>query len=281
MLPDFLVVGAMKAGTTTLKDYLAEVPQIFMPPNEVYFFSDDSYYAQGLQSYERLFHNANYNQVLGERTTTYSYLPSVPERIQKHLPDVKLIWLFREPVARSYSHYWHSAKNGSERLSFEKAIAREGERIQTDFFRGYLKRSRYVEQVRRYLQFFPKENMIFVLFEELIRDPAQLINRILKYLNVEYRISENPIYKHSHATYAPQNVPLQWLACRVFGKTLPFRVVKRLNRRSEPGYPKMSEQLREKLRQEFFEPNQELAELTGLDLSAWNQPVKPPVAVSR
>ena len=268
MLPNFMIVGAMKAGTTTFHHYLAEIDTVFMPDQEVKFFSDDAAYAGGLERYERLFDAAESRMVVGERTTTYSYVPSVPGRIHRHLPDVKLIWMFREPVSRTYSHYWHSATAGSERLGFEEAIAREPERIRQDIFRGYAKRSLYAEQVERYLEYFPQENMLFLLFEEFVRDPATVLNRTLKFLSVDHVVG-TVAPKHSHKTYAPRSQQVQWMARTLFGKRRPFRLVSRFNRSDVLGYPRMSEQMRSELRERFQIPNERLAQITGLDLSLW------------
>jgi hypothetical protein len=268
-LPNFIIVGAMKAGTTTFHHYLADLDDVFMPGYEVQFFNNDAEYARGLSRYERLFRAGESKAVVGERTTTYSYVPSVPQRIHRHLPDVKLIWIFREPAARTYSHYWHSAKSGNERLSFAEAIAREPERIKRDFFRGYARRSHYAEQVERYLQFFPKERMLFLLFEEFVRDPAGTLNRTLEFLSVDHRINA-VVPKHDHPTYAPRWLHLQWAARRLFEKNKPFRLVSRFNRGNEPGYPKMSEEMRAHLKETFREPNRRLSQLTGLDLGIWD-----------
>ncbi len=136
-LPNFIIVGAMKSGTSTLRDLLTLRDDVFLPPGEVHFFSDDEKYARGMDWYASLFATAQTAVAVGEKTPTYSYLPECAVRIHQHLPDVKLVWLFRDPVARTYSHYWHSVKNGSERLSFHAAIETESDRVRKDRWRGY------------------------------------------------------------------------------------------------------------------------------------------------
>jgi hypothetical protein len=252
-----------------------------MPDYELKFFSTDADYSRGLDSYERIFEGGEGKVAVGERTTTYSYVPSVAERIHRHLPDVKLIWVFREPVSRTYSNYWHSAKAGSERLKFEDAIAREPDRIQKDLFRGYVKRSLYVEQVERFLQYFPKEHMLFLLFEEFVRDPTTALNRTLEFLDVPHRFSNPVPAKHDHLSSAPRSLHLQWMARRMFDKSRPFRLVSRFNRSADAGYPKMSEHMRARLKETFREPNQRLAQLTGLDLSVWEADRRAPQRAGR
>jgi hypothetical protein len=275
MLPNFIIVGAMKAGTTTFHEYLSEGEGVFMPRPELKFFSTDADYARGMDWYESFFAGSDSKVAVGERTTTYSYVPSVAERIHRHLPDVKLIWIFREPVSRTYSHYWHSAKAGSETLSFEQAIARESERIKKDIFRGYAKRSLYAEQVERYLRYFSKEQMLFLLFEDFLREPANVLNRTLKFLNVDAIVRDPGIPKQNNPSYAPRYLHLQWAARKLFDKSKPFRLVTRINRSATPGYPRMSEHMRARLRETFREPNQQLAELTRLNLAIWDTPVRP------
>lgn len=271
MLPNFLIVGAMKAGTTTLRNYLARVDQVWIYPGEIRFFSQDDKYARGLSWYETLFEPARGRMAVGEKSPAYSYRPHVPERIHRCLPDVKLIWIFREPVARTHSHYWHAACRGKERLSFHAAIAREEERVRRNLLRGYAKRSRYAEQVERYLQFFTAEQMLFLLFEDLVRDPPTVLNRVLAFLGVDGAVESLPSRNHSNITRAPRSVQLQWLARTVFKNGPAFDLVKRFNVRPKGGYPRISPELRERLTKEFQGPNQQLEALTGLDLSAWKR----------
>lgn len=271
MLPNFIVVGAMKAGTTTLRDYLSGIEQVWIYPGEARFFSQDRRYARGLGWYESLFEPAAGKLAVGEKSPSYAYQPHVPQRIYECLPTVKLIWIFREPVSRAYSHYWHSATRGKEPLSFRTAILREDERVRRSILRGYAKRSRYAEQVSRYLQFFPKEQMLFLLFEDLVRNPTAVLNRVLAFLEVDTQFERNPPRTHSNVTRAPRSVQLEWLARTVFKKSTGYRLVKRLNVRRERGYPSIPKDLQERLAREFLKPNEELAALTGLDLSIWNK----------
>jgi hypothetical protein len=270
MLPNFLIVGAMKAGTTTLRDYLTAIDSVWIYPAEVRFFSQDKLYARGVDWYESLFASAK-GQAIGEKSPAYSYQPNVPGRIRHCLPDVKLIWIFREPVARTYSHYWHSATRGKERLSFRSAVDSEETRVQHDLLRGYAKRSRYVEQVARYLEHFPREQMQFLLFEDLIRDPIGVLNRVLRFLEVDTQLERAPATNHSNVTRAPRSVTLQWLARTMFDDGPGFRFVKRFNVRREAGYPRIPRDLQARLTAEFQKPNEELAALTGLDLSCWRR----------
>jgi hypothetical protein len=106
-LPEFMIIGAAKAGTTALNEYLSQHPQIFMCPlKEPQFFSTDVIYERGLAWYEGLFADAKSGQICGEASTSYTFFPSTPltpQRIHQAIPNVKLIYLIREPVSRIQS----------------------------------------------------------------------------------------------------------------------------------------------------------------------------------
>ncbi|MDZ7692679.1 MAG: sulfotransferase [Balneolaceae bacterium] len=106
--PGFLIVGAMKAGTTTLMRYLVRNPYIAIPNNEIHYFDKESNYRKGLDWYKKKFSASESTQIIGEKTPTYSYDPKVPARIYKDFPDCKIVWLFRNPVDRTYSNYIHA-----------------------------------------------------------------------------------------------------------------------------------------------------------------------------
>lgn len=270
-LPNFIIVGAMKSGTSTLRDLLTLRHDVFLPPGEVHFFSDEEKYARGMDWYGSLFATAGDAIAIGEKTPTYSYLPQCAMRIRQHLPDVKLVWLFRDPVKRTYSHYWHSVKNGSERLGFRAAIETEADRVQRDVWRGYQLRSLYYQQVERYLQLFPRAHMHFLLLEDLLRDPLKETNALLSFLGVE-RLEAAPTLPRSNQTFIPRSRTAQWAIRRMFNaRTRPYQFLSKFNRRDVPGYPKIDPDVRSALRERFREPNRKLAALTGLDLTAWDR----------
>lgn len=269
-LPNFLIVGAMKSGTSTLRDLLGDIDCIHIPPGEIHYFSDPDRFQRGLDWYADQFANANGAIAVGEKTVTYSYLPECADLIHRHLPDVKLVWIFRHPIARTYSHYWHSVKNGNERLSFRAAMEQEPKRMAADMWRGYQARSLYHEQVENYLRLFPRERMHFMLFEDLVSRPLETINPLLRFLGVP-ELKQAPSMRRSNMTFIPRSRTLQWMARRAFDRrTSPYNFVNKINRRNKPGYPKMEESIKAKLNDRFREPNRRLTELTGLDTSAWS-----------
>jgi hypothetical protein len=193
MLPNFLIIGAARCGTTTLYSYLAEHPQIFLPASkrpEPHFFYRENEYAKGLQWYrERYFSSWSGQPAVGEASTSYIFGPEVPERVKQSLPRIKLIALLRNPVDRAFSNYWASRQNGLETLSFEEAIRREDERSCDATLNhvmpfAYIARSRYDEQLRRFFAVFGAKQVRVHLFEDLLRDPAWVLRDLFEFLDV-------------------------------------------------------------------------------------------------
>jgi hypothetical protein len=185
------------------------------------------------------------------------------------LPEVKLMWVFRNPVKRAYSNYWHAVKRGGERLGFSEAIECEEERLKKRIWHGYLKRSIYIEQVKRYLEYFEISQMHFLLFEDLVNNPGETVNQVFRFLNVRNPM-ELPSYSvKKNVTNLPRILLLQWLARRMFDDTFLYKLVEKANIKRVPGYPKMDKDIERRLC-EYFKPyNEKLASITGLDINVW------------
>jgi hypothetical protein len=270
--PDFIIVGAMKAGTSSLRYQLGNHSKISIPTDEVHFFNNDSNYNKGLDWYiDRLCFNFTENTVLiGEKTPTYCYQPNVAKRIHGIFPDVKLIWIFREPVSRAYSNYMHAYQGGFDRLSFEEAIKREPDRIRKNIFFGYMERSRYALQVERFLELFPKEQMHFMLFEQFIADTQGELLRLFDFLGISedgFTFREEVIHK----TVFPRWPLSMWVIRQLFGKNTLHKVAAKLNTSGkEPGYPKMDPDFRASLKTRFLDDNEKLATLIDKELDIWS-----------
>jgi hypothetical protein len=199
-LPDFLILGAQKAGTTALYAYLRWHPQITGPSfKEVSFF--DRHYARGERWY-RAHLPVRSNGIVGEASPSYLFHPLAPERVAQMLPRPRLIALLRNPVDRAFSHYQHEVALGREELSFEDALACEDERMRGELDRmlrdpgyfsdpwwnyTYAARGRYAEQLERWLAAFPREQLLVLFTEELAADTAGTYARVLDFLGVERR----------------------------------------------------------------------------------------------
>ncbi|MCS4041582.1 sulfotransferase domain-containing protein [Salinibacter ruber] len=272
LLPDFIIVGTMKSGTSTLSGYIEQHDSVYMPNRELHYFYNvgKGNWDKKLNWYKSHFKEKR-GQLCGEKTPTYSYLKQVPLRIKKTVPDVKLIWIFRNPVDRAYSNYWHAVCEGAETLSFGEAIRNEEERVKNDIWKGYVRRGIYSRQVSRYLEHFDKSDMHFCTFENMVKNTQKVINKCYEFLDVEtYHSGHIDNSRKNNPTYLPISPYIRYQTRRIFGKTSVIsKVEKIVNRRMYKGYHNMDKHIRHKL-QKFYKPhNDTLEELTGLNLSQW------------
>jgi hypothetical protein len=262
MAPDFIIIGAMRGGTTSLYSYMTAHPGIgaaYM--KEVHFF--DVHYSKGFPWYQAQFPllPQKYYQervqkqrfITGEASPYYLFHPHAAARIARRLPRVKLIVLLRDPVSRAYSHYHHEVAGGHEKLSFDEAIAREEERIgnegdklaQNDHYVSYAHRhfsyqarGIYIDQIQRWMRYFPREQFLILKSEDFYADPASGLKQALAFLDLP-----TIGVKADKEEYEQLNV------------TRP---------------PKMAQETRQRLK-DFFEPhNARLAEFLGRDFG-WNR----------
>jgi len=272
LLPDFLIVGAMKGGTTSLGSYLKQHPDIYIPKG-VHFFDRDRNWQRGLSFYMNHFSAARAEQCIGDKCPAYSFgprhRPPIPERIASVLPDVKIIWCLRNPVARAYSHYWHNRTHGLEASSFEEALARE-DLAKALPGRAFRERGIYVEQICAYLEYFPIQHMHIMLSEKLFADPHSAVRDVLRFLNVNDAVEIPNIGRAYNRNWKLISPPiLARLVLRMLRRqpSLRRRIQDRFGRARPPLKPETERALAD-----FYRPyNEELAELTGLDLTSWQE----------
>ncbi len=191
-LPNFFCVGTQKAGTTTLFNILKQHPEICLPPNkEAWFFHKDDKYQRGIRWYEKeYFFGYCGEKAIGDISPDYMYFEKVPGRIRRDLgEDIRFIFIFRNPADRAYSHYQMSVFRGLEKKSFQEAIKLEAGRIAKGFFEkihfSYISRGMYYNQVIRFLDYFPREQMLFLIFEENIKaNIGSTVETIFDFLDV-------------------------------------------------------------------------------------------------
>jgi hypothetical protein len=203
VLPDFIVVGAQRAGTTSLYNYLLRHPRVAPAlVKEVHYF--DLAYHKGEGWYRAHFltrlRRASARRVLtGEASPYYLFHPRCAERIAGMVPRAKLVVLLRNPVDRAYSHYYHEVQRGREPLSFEEAIEREAQRLQGEEDRllqeecsysfshqhySYLSRGIYVDQLKRFQPLFPREQLLVLKSETFFAEPKAVLNQVLTFLGL-------------------------------------------------------------------------------------------------
>lgn len=211
-MPDFIIIGAQRCGTTSLYRYLVEHPSILSAfEKEVHFF--DTYYEKGISWYRAHFPRPEAGYVTGEATPYYIFHPCVPSRISKVVSQAKLIVLLRNPVDRAFSHYHHEIREGWETLSFEKAISAERQRLagerekllsdQTYWsvshqHHSYLSRGIYVDQLETWERFFPREQMLILNSEDLYDRPLATLERVTAFLGLPaWKPKEFRQYNHA------------------------------------------------------------------------------------
>ena len=212
-LPDFIIVGAQKAGTTSLYYYLLQHPQILgAQKKEIHFF--DYNYSKELEWYKKNFplkkRLIKKNAITGEASPQYMFHPHTLNRIAKNLPNAKIIILLRNPIDRAYSYYHHQVKRGREKKHFLEAIKNEETRIAEGYKNmienpdyndynylmfSYLKRGKYYEQVKRCMELFPEENILILQSEKMYESPAEVYKETIDFLNLEhYELPEYKVY---------------------------------------------------------------------------------------
>jgi hypothetical protein len=245
-LPDFLIIGAQKAGTTALYAYLRRHPAITGPSwKEVSYF--DRHYGRGEAWYRGNFPNRvrARGKLVGEASPSYIFHPLGPERVKALVPEARLVALVRNPVDRALSHYHHEVALGREPLPFEDALDAEEKRLRGEEERlaadpsyfsrawwshAYKSRGRYAEQLERWLVVFPREQLLILPSEDLGGEPERTHARVLDFLGAApHRLDAYP---------------------RVY----------------ERQYEAMTPETRERLAAEFEAPNRRLYELLGRDL---------------
>lgn len=203
--PGFLVLGAQKAGTSSLSGYLGQHPSLYPSSRkEMHFFSGGT--DQRTDKYElgeRWFraHFPKRSQMSKEakafdNSPTYLFNPLCPERIARQIPDVKMIVLLRNPTQRAISHYFHEFNRNRETLPIQSAMECEEERLREalanqDFrhpavkLHSYKLRGHYREQLQRYFDIFPRQQLLVLRSESMFEDPGSVVRQVFEFLEVD------------------------------------------------------------------------------------------------
>ena len=235
LLPDFVIIGTQRGGTTSLYNYLAGHPCVGTASiKEVHFF-DTPHYKQGLAWYRAHFPSSIQKYYLqqiqkqafitGEASPYYLFHPFAARRMAKSLPLVKLIVMLRNPIDRAYSHFYHEVAGGHEKFSsFEEAIEREEERLGGELEKmladeyyasynyrhySYLARGLYADQLQTWLGLFPKEQLLILKSEDFYADTSATFKQTLAFLdlaNVDSR-QHKEVFKKYNTTKPPKMNP--------------------------------------------------------------------------
>lgn len=178
MRADFILIGAQKSGTTSLATQLAAHPEVcFAKVKEPGYFNDSSDWRTGLARYHSLY-MPQPGQLCGEASTMYSFLPEYVDthmRLYEYNPDLKLIYMMRQPVKRIFSHYTHNLVRSLEKDEPQTAMLSDPR---------YINRSRYAVQIRPYIELFGRQNVLMLIFEEYVADQDATLRQVAEFLGI-------------------------------------------------------------------------------------------------
>jgi len=274
VLPNFLIIGAQKCGTTSLHDILNKHPQANMSKvKEIRFFLDPKY-NKGLQYYSTYFEKPNHNQIVtGESSPGYICNPEVPKRIKNDLgSDVKLVLILRDPIKRAFSHYWHSRRNLKQHLSEAQIVEKYLFEDYKSEERGYFSRGIYIKYIYDYLEYFDRKNLHIIILEDLIKNQKDELRSLYRFLNINDSKGLQKLPKTSNASVIWNNplyllffnkphlqkyLPKRGKGLLFFGKQEPYK------------YKLPNDEILSRLKN-FYKPyNKELSEFLGKSLDNW------------
>lgn len=271
-LPNLIIIGAMKCGTTSLHYYLKQHPQIWMSrQKELHFFVEERNWPKGVEWYRSHFKAGA--RIRGEASPAYTGHPFVvgaPERMHAVVPDAKLIYLVRDPIERIVSHYVHARFHGLESRPIDEALQ--------DFEANrYVSRSQYAMQLAQYLKYFPAERILVLAREDLDRHRVETLQRVFRFLGVDERVRSWKFFRLLHRS--DRKRPMNRLGAAL-ARTPVMALVDRLPHNARwlmvypisraPIRPVLDEPLRAALAAYLKDDVERLRALTGLSFPAWS-----------
>lgn len=276
MLPNFLIIGAEKSGTTWLYEKLRRHPEVYMPDvKELYFFSRDGRFGKTLEWYEKHFKSA---PAVGEATPAYMYDEQAPLRIANAIPDVKLIACLRHPTDRVYSQYWMNRGLGEVDHTFREVVHEK-----EDLYVGH---GLYGEQLDRYLSYFDRDQLLLLISEEVFSAPSASLNEICSFLGVSdtfyqdqkwISVRENRAAR-SRSKWAFEMIQeiATWMRHTEGARQVLDAVkatgladlIKDANREPRE-YPEMDSEIRKKLDERYVSTIARVEEIVGREIEVW------------
>ena len=292
-MPNFLVLGTAKAGTTALHRYFIQHPEIYMSqPKELRFFpfenqqpnfrgpGDEKWaYITNLEDYSTYFSAGADYRVRGEAAPIYLYHARTPERIRHHIPHAKLIAILRHPTDRAYSHYLIMKRDGYEPLNFREALVAEDQRVAANWSpnRHYRRRGFYTQQLQTYFDMFKSEQIAIYLYDDFVRDPLRFMQTIFRFLDVDDTFVPDMSERYNESKLLRSPALHDFLAERRPSKDLlkpliPFRIRKRIKHHRNSrnlAKPPLAPELRRHLTEGYRDDIRKLQDMLQRDLSHW------------
>lgn len=271
-LPNFLIIGGMRCGTTSLASYLRSHSQAFVSiPKEIRFF--DRRFDLGVDWYAGHFAASGGAIAIGEASPGYMYSEGALQNMSSIIPGARLVAIIRNPVDRAYSHYWHRRARGVETLSFSGALAAEASRLVSgdrrqryDF--SYFDRGRYLDQLQTVCRYFPRSSLLILLTEDLAHHPNETYRDLCTFLGIEPEPPPARGATEANRYTGFKSIRLQRQTQR-WPRTLR-RIIGRINTQPE-SYPPMDPRIREQLLKRYDAENRALKSWLGRDLPGWDE----------
>jgi len=289
MKVDFFIVGAPKAGTTSLYHYLDEHPQLEMSlQKEPDYFSDKAIQGQGLyysknridteEKYNGLFNTQKKDVIFGEGSVSYLFYPTVAQDIKVYNPMAKIIIMLRNPIERAFSHYLMDYRLGLVSDSFEDIINKKSKHKNAHlFYQQYIKVGEYAAQLKRYCDIFDKKSILLIDYEDFKNDVTGTVNSAYSFLNISADFSVDINKKYNTFTM-PKNKLIRFVYSFVIIRNIlsfifPKNIIKavRLILFTKDKKPKLLEETRNQLKHYFSNDVRLLGNLIGKDYSKWIQ----------
>lgn len=274
---DFMIIGAMKSGTTTLAQILSMHPEVcFCQEKEPHYFSKSSDWQKGLEEYKNLYHPTS-NQICGEASTTYTCYPEFNKDVWQVLydfnPKLKFIYIMRDPVERIVSHYMHNYLRGYTSEPFEKVIFNKS---------TYINRTRYFLQIKPYIDLFGEEQVLLLTFKEFISNKKIILGKIANFLDIDASkyCDFDDIHANKSVGSSKRNVKIEKLAKNSLIKTIkplfPKSIIKMTNdilygltKRKLDVKPNVSEAIEKAIYDLLILDVLEIEKLIGREITEW------------
>lgn len=263
--PVFVTIGAMKSGTSSLHHYMRMHPDIHMSwVKETNHFMRPRPPFGGLHRYRLLLQGPG--RVVGETSPNYTkalIFPGVARRMHAAIPEARLIYILRDPVARAISHYHHNCLHGREQRTIDAAF-------RTDVSNKYIDTSRYFAQLEKFLRFYPRERVLVLDFRELVGEPGEVMRRVFEFVGVDPSFTSpdfSKVYHDSKNKRQPNALGLvinDVPVVRQLRYALPWVFEKPLAR------PDVDDELRERIGDWLREDAGRMRELSGLPFASWS-----------
>lgn len=298
-MPNFLLLGAPKAGTTALYHYLKQHPQVFMSPvKEPNFFAfegentdfcgpeDDQHSAYQsvttLSAYQALYEGVRDQIAIGEASTLYLYIPKAAQRIHHYIPEAKLIAILRHPADRAYSHFLNLRRDAREgAVDFAQALNAEPKRIQQNWAPAwhFTQVGFYAEQIQRYLALFPRQQLKIYLYEDWQSHPIKTVQEILEFIEVDPDLLPDMSEKHNVSSFVYKRRSIykflmeENLLKKILRPLIPAQIRKPMAakafRQNIGQTSPLSPEIRNQLISLYYEDILKLQDLIQRDLSHW------------